>query len=218
MTTTLEAPARKGVVPSTDSPLSDFNDHFLAAIEDIESLCRPHSHSDAIKISWIESIVGPLLVGVQDRSIGFIQFAQQERLADQLMRLQRQWGKPLRHFMHSLHVQLEHEMLEYCEGRRFKFTVPIKASGTTFQQRVWEALLEIPYGHTWSYEQLATAIGQPTATRAVGLANGANNIAIVVPCHRVINKNGQLGGYGGGQWRKQRLLDLEQQTLAKARA
>jgi AraC family transcriptional regulator of adaptative response/methylated-DNA-[protein]-cysteine methyltransferase len=82
--------------------------------------------------------------------------------------------------------------------------------GTLFQQQVWRQLLTIPYGETRSYEQLAMAVGKPNAARAVGRANGLNRIAIVIPCHRVVNKDGQLGGYGGGLRRKQFLLELEQ--------
>jgi AraC family transcriptional regulator of adaptative response/methylated-DNA-[protein]-cysteine methyltransferase len=89
------------------------------------------------------------------------------------------------------------------------FSVPLVCPGTAFQRRVWEQLLAIPYGQTRSYEQLAVAVGHPKAVRAVGRANGLNRIAILIPCHRVVNKNGELGGYGGGLRRKQVLLDLE---------
>ena len=78
-----------------------------------------------------------------------------------------------------------------------------------FQRRVWHALTEIPHGETVSYSDIARAIGKPTATRAVARANGANRIAVVIPCHRVIGKDGSLTGYGGGLWRKKRLLELE---------
>ena len=85
----------------------------------------------------------------------------------------------------------------------------LRVAGTDFEERVWGELRGIPYGETRSYEHLALALGQPGAQRAVGTANGRNRISIVIPCHRVVNKNGQLGGYGGGLWRKQALLDLE---------
>jgi AraC family transcriptional regulator of adaptative response/methylated-DNA-[protein]-cysteine methyltransferase len=81
--------------------------------------------------------------------------------------------------------------------------------GTPFQVKVWDALRQIPYGETYSYEKLAWAVGAPGAQRAVGHANGQNRLAILIPCHRVVNKDGRLGGYGGGLWRKQLLLDLE---------
>jgi AraC family transcriptional regulator of adaptative response/methylated-DNA-[protein]-cysteine methyltransferase len=105
--------------------------------------------------------------------------------------------------------QLRSELGEYFAGTRRKFTLPLVYPGSPFQVKVWSALLEIGYGETRSYEQLAWAVGTPRACRAVGHANGQNRIAIVIPCHRVVNKDGKLGGYGGGLWRKQLLLNLE---------
>jgi methylated-DNA-[protein]-cysteine S-methyltransferase len=98
----------------------------------------------------------------------------------------------------------------YFAGKLRAFDLPLAPQGTAFQQKVWAALLKIPYGATRSYGQQATAIGSPKAMRAVGLANGRNPIAIIIPCHRVIGANGSLTGYGGGMARKQLLLDLEQ--------
>jgi methylated-DNA-[protein]-cysteine S-methyltransferase len=98
----------------------------------------------------------------------------------------------------------------YFSGRSTTFDLPLAPLGTPFQLTVWSALLAIPYGETRSYAQLATAMGKPTATRAVGAANGRNPIAIVVPCHRVIGANGSLTGFGGGLERKRFLLGLEQ--------
>lgn len=97
----------------------------------------------------------------------------------------------------------------YFAGEAVQFDVPIAAKGTPFQQSVWHALTTIPYGETWSYAQLADAIGNPKAVRAVGLANGKNPVSVIVPCHRVIGKNGKLTGYAGGVERKQRLLAIE---------
>ncbi len=98
----------------------------------------------------------------------------------------------------------------YFAGKLRAFDLPLAPRGTDFQQRVWTALLTIPYGVTRSYGQQAAAIGSPKAVRAVGLANGRNPIAIIIPCHRVIGANGSLTGYGGGMARKRLLLDLEQ--------
>ncbi len=98
---------------------------------------------------------------------------------------------------------------EYFAGERTEFDVTLRLEGTEFQRRVWAGLLEIPYGETISYGELATRIGQPTASRAVGLANGRNPVGIIVPCHRVIGSTGALTGYGGGLDRKRALLDLE---------
>jgi methylated-DNA-[protein]-cysteine S-methyltransferase len=101
------------------------------------------------------------------------------------------------------------QLQEYFAGNRRDFDLPLRLSGTEFQQRVWRALTEIPYGETWSYGELAKRIGNPNASRAVGLANGRNPIAILVPCHRVIGADGSLTGYGGGVSRKQWLLAHE---------
>jgi methylated-DNA-[protein]-cysteine S-methyltransferase len=97
----------------------------------------------------------------------------------------------------------------YFAGELTEFDVAIDLEGTAFQRRVWAALLDIPYGGTWSYGAVAKRIGQPTASRAVGMANGRNPVAIIVPCHRVIGSTGTLTGYGGGLDRKRTLLDLE---------
>lgn len=106
-------------------------------------------------------------------------------------------------------LDTERQILEYLGGWRKSFDLPIRAQGTEFQQRVWEKLCEIPFGETISYLQLALRLGNEKAVRAVGLANGKNPISIVVPCHRVIGADGKLVGYGGGVWRKEKLLELE---------
>lgn len=115
------------------------------------------------------------------------------------------------------HLQrLQVELAEYFAAARQQFSVPLVYPGSDFQRQVWSELLKIPYGQTRSYQDLAATIGQRPAVRAVGRANGQNRIAILIPCHRVINKSGALCGYGGGLARKQYLLDLER-THAKAR-
>jgi methylated-DNA-[protein]-cysteine S-methyltransferase len=101
------------------------------------------------------------------------------------------------------------QLAAYFAGRLTEFTLPLAPAGTPFQRRVWAGLQAIPYGETWSYGHLASKIGNPTAARAVGLANGRNPIAVVIPCHRVIGSDGSLTGYGGGLDRKRYLLDLE---------
>ncbi len=107
---------------------------------------------------------------------------------------------------------------EYFAGSRREFELEFELYGNAFERRVWQALCEIPYGETVSYGEVARAIGAPDAPRAVGLANGRNPIAVIVPCHRVIGANGSLTGYGGGLERKRRLLDLESGVLPLASA
>jgi methylated-DNA-[protein]-cysteine S-methyltransferase len=109
------------------------------------------------------------------------------------------------------------EQLEaYFAGERTEFELPLRAQGTEFQRRVWAGLLAIPYGHTTSYGALATELGNPTASRAVGLANGRNPIGVIIPCHRVIGSDGSLTGYGGGLERKRWLLNHEVTTLQQS--
>ena len=102
------------------------------------------------------------------------------------------------------------QLLEYLEGKRAAFELPLDLRGTSFQLAVWRALLAIPYGETRSYLDVARAVGSPDAVRAVGMANAANPVPLVVPCHRVIRSGGKLGGYGGGLELKRRLLAMEQ--------
>lgn len=106
------------------------------------------------------------------------------------------------------------QLREYFAGERTDFDLPVEPAGTPFQLTVWRALRDIPYAETINYGQLALRVGNPKASRAVGLANGRNPISIVVPCHRVIGANGSLTGYGGGLDRKRVLLDLERRVAA----
>lgn len=106
------------------------------------------------------------------------------------------------------------QLREYFDGLRQNFTLPLDPHGTEFQRRVWKALCEIPYGETQSYAEIASAVGNPKACRAVGLANHRNPISILIPCHRVIGADGSLVGYGGGLNIKRSLLELEQRVLS----
>jgi methylated-DNA-[protein]-cysteine S-methyltransferase len=110
----------------------------------------------------------------------------------------------------SVLTEVGQQLKEYFAGERTTFDVPLALTGTPFQQRVWTALQDIPYGETTTYGELAASLGLvPGAARAVGLANGKNPVSIIVPCHRVVGSTGSLTGYGGGLDRKQRLLDHE---------
>jgi AraC family transcriptional regulator of adaptative response/methylated-DNA-[protein]-cysteine methyltransferase len=108
---------------------------------------------------------------------------------------------------------IENELTLYFNGKLNKFATTLFFLGLPFQKRVWEELQKIPYGETRSYSDLAKAVKKPTAFRAVAQANGANQFAIIIPCHRVINKNGDLGGYGGGIVRKEWLINHEKQGI-----
>jgi methylated-DNA-[protein]-cysteine S-methyltransferase len=110
-------------------------------------------------------------------------------------------------------TEVRAQLAEYFAGRRRAFDLPLAMTGSPFQRRVWRALQDIPYGETTSYGEVARRIGVPSASRAVGVANGRNPVSVIVPCHRVIGKDGDLTGYGGGLERKQFLLGLEAGVL-----
>ncbi len=110
---------------------------------------------------------------------------------------------------HSILIETERQLQEYFNGKRKNFSIPLDMRGTRFQKDVWGVLLSIPFGDTRTYAQLATKLGNPRATRAVGAANGRNPVSIIVPCHRVIGSSGKLTGFAGGLTVKAQLLDLE---------
>lgn len=153
-----------------------------------------------------------MVAGAADGGVCVLEFAGRRRLTAQLARLEELAG-PLVPGPHPHTRTLERELGEYFAGERKEFTVPVVLAGTPFQEQVWRALREIPYGTTISYAELARRVGSAQGVRAVGRANGDNRIAIVVPCHRVIRTGGDLGGYGGGLARKRWLLDLEAGAL-----
>jgi methylated-DNA-[protein]-cysteine S-methyltransferase len=147
----------------------------------------------------IDSPIGPLALAGRGRALTNLRMLNQTYEPDRS-----DWVRDDRAFPDTVD-QLE----EYFAGRRTDFDVELNLVGSEFQRRVWRALLTIPYGETRSYGEIAEQIGAAGAARAVGLANGHNPIAIIVPCHRVIGANGSLTGYGGGLHRKRSLLDME---------
>ncbi len=164
---------------------------------------------DCIVVSWFESPLGPLIAAANDRGICLLEFTDRRMLETQFRTLKKLFACAIVPGENVHMTQLRKELEQYFAGDLKQFSVPLVYPGTPFQERVWNELLRIPYGQTRSYEDLARRIGSADAQRAVGHANGTNRIAIVIPCHRVVNKDGKLGGYGGGLWRKQHLLDLE---------
>jgi len=165
--------------------------------------------TECITVSWIESPLGPLVAGATGEHLVLLEFTDRRMLEAQISTLGRLFRRPIVPGENPVLGRLRRELREYFAGKLRKFTVPLAFPGSEFQQRVWRGLLEIPYGSTLSYEALARRVKAPRAQRAVGHTNGLNRIAIVIPCHRVVNKDGKLGGYGGGLWRKRALLGLE---------
>lgn len=146
-------------------------------------------------LDYCTSPLGLVQIEANDRGITAIKFVESE---------------PTQVHTGKLTTQAKTQLIEYFAGERTQFDLPLAASGTDFQNRVWHALMSVQYAQIASYSDIANAIGNPKAVRAVGAANGKNPIAIVVPCHRIIGKNGTLTGYAGGLDKKQHLLALEQ--------
>jgi AraC family transcriptional regulator of adaptative response/methylated-DNA-[protein]-cysteine methyltransferase len=167
-------------------------------------------------MAWLDTPVGPLVAGATDEAVVMLEFPDRRMIEAQLDMLRRRFARPLVPGTTPLLERLHSQLGEYFAGGRRAFDLPLAYPGSPFQQRVWDALLRIPYGETRTYAELARELGAPGAARAVGRANGANRIAIVVPCHRVIAADGGLGGYGGGLWRKLRLLETEGVVLPSA--
>lgn len=188
----------------------DSDSGFRDAFEKI--LGAPPSKADHIRAMacrWLETPVGPMLAVADDAGLCLLEFVDRRMLPAQIESVRRRFKAALVPGEHPVLDQTERELIEYFAGERREFTMPLNYEGTPFQMRVWEALLALPYGVTASYGEQARKVGDVKAVRAVAAANGANRIAIIIPCHRVIAADGSLHGYGGGLWRKQKLLDLE---------
>jgi len=153
-----------------------------------------------------------MLAGASTQGICLFEFVDETRLTMQLSRLKKKSGAKVIAGHSPLFEQLNIQVQEYFAGQRKKFDLPLHMIGTDFQIRVWQALLTIPYGKTVSYQHQAQVINNPKAVRAVAKTNGDNRIALLIPCHRVIGKNGNMTGYGGEVWRKEYLLNLETTT------
>lgn len=154
--------------------------------------------------TWYESPVGPLLLAGSGDGLAYVSFSSGKHG----VAVDRDWREEP-----SLFTDVIEQLQEYFAGQRRIFRLALKPRGTEFQRAVWSELEKIPYGETISYKELAVRIGKPKAIRAVGAANGANPIPIIVPCHRVIGNDGSLTGFGGGLPLKKRLLELESRQL-----
>jgi len=167
------------------------------------------SHRNLIMTTRILTPLGPMLAGATEQGICLLEFVDRRMLETQLKRLNTLLDATCVSGTHEHFDPLYRQLKEYFSGKRKTFTLPLTIPGTAFQQSVWEGLRMIPYGTTRSYQEQAEFLKNPKAIRAVAKANGDNRIAIIIPCHRVIGKDGKLVGYGGGLWRKQYLLDHE---------
>ncbi|MBE1445314.1 bifunctional transcriptional activator/DNA repair enzyme AdaA [Paenibacillus sp. OAS669] len=162
-----------------------------------------------LKASWLDTRLGPMIAIADEQALYLLEFIDRRGLEREIERLRRKTKSAVIPGSTPPIDSIERELRDYFEGKLTEFKTPVKLIGSPFQKKVWEQLQKIPPGQTTSYGNLASAIEKPSAIRAVAQANGANQLAIVIPCHRVINSNGELGGYGGGISRKQWLLDHE---------
>tara|TARA_R110002020_G_scaffold189446_10_gene388546 strand:- start:24519 stop:25607 length:1089 start_codon:yes stop_codon:yes gene_type:complete len=165
-----------------------------------------------IKADYIDTPLGAMIALCDESHLHLLEFADRKALPAELRRMHQIFKGRIgigrqRHVMDLLEAELD----GYFRGRRSSFSVPMVLHGNDFTKAVWRALVEIPAGQTRSYSMIANQIGQRSAVRAVARANGANQIALLVPCHRVLGADGSLTGYGGGLWRKQKLIEIERQ-------
>ena len=166
---------------------------------------RATSYQDnSIRYTWFASPIGPLLLAGSDLGLKLVSFAEGRRARA----VDPSWREDA-----AIFAEVRAQLRSYFAGARTAFNLPLILEGTEFQNKVWTALQTIPYGETISYKELAERIGNPSAVRAVGAANGANPIPIIIPCHRVIGNDGSLTGFGGGLPLKKKLLQLEGRQL-----
>lgn len=190
--------------------LSGFNERF----KNIVGVSPKHTgRQKIIDLKRIETPLGTMFACAVDEGICLLEFTDRKNMDRQFASLSKFLNAEIVQGENKHFQQLERELQEYFEGRRKSFDVPLYITGTEFQEKVWQLLREIPIGETRTYKQQSEVLGNPKAIRAVGTANGINKIAILVPCHRVIGSNGDLVGYAGGIWRKQKLLELEKAIL-----
>lgn len=169
-------------------------------------------HLNILKASWLDTPLGPMIAISDDAALYLLEFVDRRGLEPEVERLRNRTKSAIIPGSTTPIDSVEKELKSYFEGNLKKFKTPLHLSGSPFQQDAWNALMNIPYGETRSYTEQALAIGKASACRAVANANGANQIAIVIPCHRIINLDGNLGGYGGGIARKQWLIAHERQN------
>lgn len=173
-----------------------------------------HSKAEPLLADWIDTPMGPMMAIADEEALYLLEFTDRVKLDIQVEKVSKRHKRAILVGKTSIHEQIENELEAYFAGQLTEFLTPFVTTGTEFQTRIWEELCRIPYGQTRSYAELAIAAENPKGVRAAASSNARNGLAIIIPCHRVIAKDGGLGGYAGGVDRKQRLLDLESRTLA----
>lgn len=162
-----------------------------------------------LKSTSIDTKFGPMIAIADEHGLYLLEFSDRVNLENKMNRLRKKMCAAINPGDTIILRKISTELTRYSDGENFKFETPVVYIGSDFQKNVWNALRKIPLGETRSYLDIAKSVKNPRAYRAVANANGANTLAIIIPCHRVINANGELGGYAGGVTRKQRLLRHE---------
>ena len=190
--------------------LSGFNESFKT----IFGVSPKNSKTQKIiDLKRIETPIGTMYAAATAEGICMLEFTDRKMLETEFKDLAKSLNAIIIQGENPHFIPLEKELEEYFLGKRTEFTVPLSPVGTDFQKSVWKILMKIPYGETWNYKKQSEVLGDAKKVRAVANANGMNKISILIPCHRVIGSNGTLTGYGGGIWRKQKLLELEKAIL-----
>ena len=183
---------------------------FHAAFKSVAGMSPSQAKNrELITITKLSTPLGAMYAGASERGLCFLEFSDRKMIDQQIEQMQQRMKAQFVQATTPALTEVESQLAEYFDGKRQDFEIPLDINGTAFQIQAWKALQQIPYGETRSYQQQAVQIGNSKAVRAVASANAKNHIAIIIPCHRVIAKNGGLAGFGGGVWRKSYLLNLE---------
>jgi len=188
---------------------------FRDAFSRIMGSAPTQSNHLILKAAWIDTKLGPMIAIADEAGLYLLEFADRRGLEREIERLRKKMKAAIIPGETKIIKKIEKELMDYFDGKQCQFETPLILIGSSFQKNVWDALQKIPAGETRSYLDMASAIKKPTAFRAVANANAANQLAIIIPCHRVINANGELGGYGGGISRKQWLIEHEKKMMEK---
>ncbi len=190
---------------------SGFRDAFSKIMG--QSPSKSHKTSILLKSNFIDTKLGKMIVIASDEYLYLLEFYDRRALETEISKIRNKHNAAIIPGNNKIIVMVKKELNLYFSGKLKNFTVPIFMDGSEFQKKAWHELIKIPYGETRSYLEQAKKIGNEKAFRAVANANGKNQIAIIIPCHRIINSNGDLGGYGGGIERKKWLLEHESNAL-----
>ena len=185
---------------------SGFRDAFKDVFGEVPSEVKD---KDFLKATLVETPLGAMMAIADDKALHLLEFVDRRKLLTEIAQIRKQLQAVIVPGDNAILKRTATQLGDYFAGKLKRFSIPLRPAGTEFEQTVWDELLNIPYGTTLSYAELGKRVGHAKAARAIGRANGANKLALVIPCHRVIRADGKLSGYGGGVWRKKWLIEHE---------